>query len=97
MAIAVGLATVAIAYAATLELQLSDGLSPFDRKLFLGLGVALAGVGLMWCAERVTHGPARFVAVTTLWALASWCALRFGLTRSDREALAPLSRKLGLV
>lgn len=97
MAIAVGCATVVIAYAATLELQISDGLSPFDRKLFLGLGVALAGVALMWGAESLTHGPARFVSVTLLWALASWCALRFGLTRSDREALAPLSRRLKLV
>jgi O-antigen/teichoic acid export membrane protein len=97
MAIAVGLATLAIAYAATLELQLSEQLTPFDRKLFLGLGVALAGVGLMWAVESVTHGPVRFVSVSLVWAVSSWCALRFGLTRSDRWALAPLSTKLRLV
>jgi len=81
MAIAVGAATVAIAYMATLELQLTEGLTPFDRKLFLGLGVALAGVGLMALGASLTRGPARFAAVTSLWALASWCALRFGLVR----------------
>jgi len=97
MAAAVGLATVAIAYAATLELQLAEGLSPFDRKLFLGLAIALAGVGLMALAARYTHGPARFVSVTGLWALASWCAVRLGLVRGDREALGGLSRSLGLV
>jgi O-antigen/teichoic acid export membrane protein len=97
MAIAVGAATVAIAYAATLELKLSDRLSPFDRKLFLGLGVALAGVAVMGVVERLTHGPVRFVSVSLVWALASWCALRFGLARSDREALAPLSGRLKLV
>jgi O-antigen/teichoic acid export membrane protein len=97
MAVAVGIATVAIAYAATLELQLAEGLTPFDRKLFLGLAVALAGVGLMALAASMTHGPARFGSVTLLWALASWCAVRLGLVRGDREALGALSRTLRLV
>ena len=97
MAVAVGLATIAIAVAATIELRLADRISPFDRKLFLALAIASVGVGMMAAAESATRGPVRFASVTLLWALASWCALRFGLTRSDREALAPLSRKLRLV
>jgi O-antigen/teichoic acid export membrane protein len=97
MAAAVGLATVAIAYAATLELKLAEGLSPFDRKLFLGLATALAGVGLMALAAWVTRGPVRFASVTLLWALASWCAVRLGLVRGDREALGALARTLRLV
>jgi O-antigen/teichoic acid export membrane protein len=97
MAFAVGAATIAQAYAATLELSLSDRLSPFDRKLFLGLAAALAGCALMGLAERVTHGPARFASVLLLWAAASWAALRLGLTRTDREALGGLSRVLRLV
>jgi O-antigen/teichoic acid export membrane protein len=96
MAAAVGLATVAIAYAATLELQLAEGLSPFDRKLFLGLAIALAGVGLMALAAWLTRGPARFFSVTALWALASWSAVRLGLVRGDREALGGLARRLRL-
>ena len=97
MAVAVGVATVAIAYMATLELQLTERLSPFDRKLFLGLGIALAGVGLMALAADVTRGPVRFASVTLLWALASWCAVRLGLVRGDREALGALARTLRLV
>ncbi|HEY0412231.1 MAG TPA: polysaccharide biosynthesis C-terminal domain-containing protein [Allosphingosinicella sp.] len=96
MAVAVGVATVAIAYAATLELQISDRLTPFDRKLFLGLAVALCGVALMGGAAHVLHGPARFGAVLLLWAASSWCALRLGLTRGDRESLGGLARALGL-
>jgi O-antigen/teichoic acid export membrane protein len=97
MALAVGLATLAIAYAATLELQISDGLTPFDRKLFLGLAAALVGIALMWGAEHLLHGPARFGAVFFLWAATSWTALRLGLTRGDRESLGALARALRLV
>ncbi len=97
MAIAAGTGVVAVAYAATLELKFSDGLSPFDRKLFRGLGAGLAGVVLMALAAWFATGPARFAAVALLWALTSWCALRIGLTRSDREALGGLSRRLRLV
>ncbi|HEX5182589.1 MAG TPA: oligosaccharide flippase family protein [Allosphingosinicella sp.] len=96
MAYAVGAATIAQAWAATLELRLSDRLSPFDRKLFLGLGTALAGCAAMALAERLTHGPARFASVLLLWAAASWTALRLGLTRTDREALGGFARMLRL-
>jgi O-antigen/teichoic acid export membrane protein len=97
MVIAVGAATVIVAYAATLELQLSDRLSPFDYKLVQGLGIALAGVALMALAEHLTRGPVRFVSVLMLWAVTSWFALRFGLAAPDREALGPLARRLRLV
>jgi O-antigen/teichoic acid export membrane protein len=97
MAIAVAAATVVISYAATIELRISDGLTPFDRKLFLGLAIALAGVALMALAENLTRGPARFVSVLSLWAITSWCALRFGLVRGDREALGGFARALRLV
>lgn len=97
MAFAVGAATIAQAWAATLELSLSDRLSPFDRKLFLGLGAALVGCALMAGAERLTHGPLRFACVLLLWAAASWTAMRLGLTRTDREALGGFGRALHLV
>ncbi len=97
MALAVAVATVASTYAATIELQISDRLSPFDRKLFQGLGLALAGVALMALAEYLTAGPIRFAAVLLLWAITSWLTLRYGLTRADREALGGLSRRLRLV
>jgi O-antigen/teichoic acid export membrane protein len=97
MAIAVGLATIASTYAAAIQLQISDGLSPFDRKLFQNLALARAGVALMALAEYLTHGPVRFILVFLLWAATSWLTLRYGLTRADREALGGLSRTLRLV
>jgi hypothetical protein len=97
MAIAIGVATIASTYAATIQLQLSDGLSPFDRKLVQALALALAGVALMALAERLLHGPARFAACTLIWAITSWLTLRYGLTREDRLALGGLSRRLRLV
>lgn len=97
MAWAIAIATVASTYAATLELGIGDGLRPFDRKLFQGLGLALAGVGLMAATEWLLDGPVRFAIVFTLWAITSWLTLRYGLTREDREALGGLSRRLRLV
>jgi O-antigen/teichoic acid export membrane protein len=97
MAVAVGAATMASSYAATLELRVADRLSPFDYKLFQGLGVALAGVALMALAAHMAGGPLRFVLVLALWATTSWLALRHGLTRDDRLALGGVARKLRLV
>jgi O-antigen/teichoic acid export membrane protein len=97
MALAVAAATVATAYAAVIELRRSDNLWPFERRLFQGLGIALIGVVLMAGAEWLLDGPVRFAIVTLLWAATSWCALRFGLVRGDREALGGLSRTLRLV
>lgn len=97
MAIAVATATVAISSAATLELRISDGLSPWDRKLLAALAITLSGVTLMALAEASFGGPTRFVAVLGLWAVTSWLALRFGLARGDREALGSFAARLGLV
>jgi len=96
MAIAVAGATLISAYAATIELQITDRLSPFGYKLFQGLGITLAGVALMWGAASVAGGPVRFVAVVLLWLGVTWLALRYGLTREDRVALGGFGRKLRL-
>ncbi|HEX8644004.1 MAG TPA: lipopolysaccharide biosynthesis protein [Allosphingosinicella sp.] len=97
MAIAVAAATLVGAYAATIELRISDRLSPFDRKLFVGLAVAAAGFGAMGLAEYLATGPIRFASILLLWAVTSWLAMRYGLTREDRLALGGLSRRLRLV
>ncbi|MDT9598566.1 lipopolysaccharide biosynthesis protein [Sphingosinicella rhizophila] len=97
MAIAVAAATVATSAAATVELRVSDNLSPFDGKLVHGLGMALLGVAMMALAAEVTGGPVRFLTVLTIWAATSWCALRFGLVRGDREALGGFARRLRLL
>jgi len=97
MAIAVAVATIASTYAATIELQVSDGLNPFGRRLVGGLAIAVAGVACMWAATQVTHGPVRFALVLALWAITSRFALRHGLTRDDRLALGGVSRVLRLI
>jgi O-antigen/teichoic acid export membrane protein len=97
MAIAVSVAVVASTWAAAVELEISDRLSPFDRKLFQGLAIVLAGVGAMALAAAQLGGPLRFAANMTLWIATSWLALRYGLTREDRLALGGLSRRLRLV
>ena len=97
MAIAVSIAIVASTYAAAVELQVSDGLSPFDYKLFQGLGLALAGVAAMGLVFLFLGGPLRFAANMALWIATSWLTLRYGLTREDRLALGGVSRKLRLV
>jgi len=97
MAIAVAAAVVVSTYAATIELKVADNLSPFDYKLFQGLGLALAGLAAMAGAQWLLDGPARFAAEFALWAGTSWLTLRYGLTRDDRRALGGLSRLLRLV
>ena len=97
MAIAVSVAIVASTWAAAVELEISDRLSPFDRKLFQGLAIALVGIGAMALVWLYVGGPLRFASNLTLWAATSWLALRYGLTREDRLALGGLSRKLRLV
>jgi O-antigen/teichoic acid export membrane protein len=97
MAIAVAAATVTSTYAATIELQISDHVSPFDRKLFQGLGLALIGLAAMAGAEWLFDGPARFAALMLIWPVTSWFTLRYGLTREDREGLGGFARKLRLI
>lgn len=97
MAVAVSLGVVVSTWAAAIELQISDRLSPFDRKLLQALAVTLAGVGAMALVFSFTGGPVRFALNMALWVVTSWLALRFGLTREDRLALGGLSRRLRLV
>lgn len=94
MALAVGAATIVIALAATIELGVSDRLTPFDRKLAQSLAISAAGIALMALAEQASGGPVRFGAIALLWAATSWLTLRYGLTRGDRDALGPFARGL---
>lgn len=85
-----------IAYAATIELSVSDGLSPFDATSLTGLAIVIPGLAAMWAGQSVAQGPARFGIILILWLATSWLALRFGLAREDRMALGGLARRLRL-
>lgn len=96
MAVAVGAATILVAWAATVELGLAERVLPFDRRLAAGLAVSLAGIAAMAGVAAALGGPARFVALHLVWAPTTWAALRTGLTREDRLALGGFARALRL-
>jgi O-antigen/teichoic acid export membrane protein len=99
MAIAVSVGTVLIAWAATLELRLSDGLVAFDRAALKLLAVAMAGVGLLFAAGAALTplgAPARAIALLLLFWPVLWLVLRLGLPAEDRAALGSPARRLGL-
>ncbi|HTM94220.1 MAG TPA: polysaccharide biosynthesis C-terminal domain-containing protein, partial [Croceibacterium sp.] len=97
MAIAVAIASVVATYLAVIELQASDGVSPFDRWIVRGVAIALAGLATMWFAEFLFNGPVRFVTLVLIWALTSWVAMRYALPLEDRVGLGKLSRTLRLI
>lgn len=100
MAIGVSAGTVLIAWAATLELRISDGVRLVDRKLLRGIAVSvvgvlvMAGVGMLL---RPLGGPVRAgVLLIFFYPLLTWIGLRIGLGAEDRRALGKLGRKLRL-
>ena len=97
MAIAAGAATVLSAYAAAFELRIGDGFTTFDRTLVAGIAVALAGSALMGLAELLDNSAARLAVVIPLWGATTWCALRIGMSHSDRLALGAFARRTRLV
>jgi O-antigen/teichoic acid export membrane protein len=98
MAWAVSAGTVLIAWAATLELRIADGLVAFDRQAVAALVVALLVSALLWLAGSVlAPAPVRAIGLSLLFWPAQWAALRFGLPLSDRQSLGKVARKLRLL
>ena len=99
MAVAVGIGIVLMSYLALIELHLGDGLNPFSGRYWLGLAISLLTSGAMFGIERLVAplGPAaRALTVALLFPVTMWLGLRFGLSRSDREALGSIGRRLRL-
>lgn len=100
MAWAVSAGTVLIAWAATLELRLADGLVAFDRPATMALLVALATSAVLWAAGEALASfgaPVRAISLLLLFLPLQWMLLRFGLPLMDRQALGKAARKLRLV
>ncbi|MBS0503932.1 MAG: oligosaccharide flippase family protein [Proteobacteria bacterium] len=98
MAWAVSAGTVLIAWAATLELRITDGLVAFDREAIGALAATLAAAILLWAAgSLLSPAPIRAVGLLLLFWPAQWAVLRFGLPLSDRQALGKTARKLRLL
>ena len=90
MAWAVTAGTVLIAWAATIELRVSEGLVAFDAPALRALAVAGAAAGLLWTAGALAESQAAPMRAALLFAIfwpLLWATLRFGLLRADREAL----------
>lgn len=100
MAVAVSVGTVLIAWAATLELRVSDKLTAFDGPALRLLGVTLAAVGLLWLAGSALAplgARPRAIGLLLLFFPVLWMVLRLGLSRTDRTALGGAAKKLRLV
>jgi hypothetical protein len=81
---------VLIAWAATLELRLSDGLVAFDKAALRALAVAIATAALLWALGRLAEPLGAPILAGILFAIfwpLLWATLRFGLPVSDRAAL----------
>lgn len=99
MAASVGIGLVTAASLALIELRLVDRLDALSKRLWVGLAVSAVAVAAMWAGDRLAtpHGHvAEAVVVLLLFVPALWVGLRFGLTRSDREALGPYAMRLRL-
>ena len=100
MAIAVSIGAVAIALAAVIELQISDGLQPFDGPFLRGLAVGALGLvvlaGLGHMLEPLA-APLRAAILGLFFLPLCWATLRVGLDRDDRAALGGIARRTKLI
>lgn len=100
MAWAVSAGTVLIAWAASVELRIADGIAAFDAEATRALAVALLVSAAMWAigeALRPFGAPARAAGLLLLFWPALWATLRTGLPLLDRQALGKLGRRMRLV
>lgn len=98
MAWAVTAGTVLIAWAATVELRIADGLVAFDRRALTVLAAAALASATLWALGTAPIGGAgRALLLLATFLPVLWTVLRFGLTADDRRALGKAGRKLRLV
>jgi O-antigen/teichoic acid export membrane protein len=100
MAIAVSAGWSIAALLAIAEVRIADGLKTFSGRLWVGLAISAATGTAMWLADRAAAplgDRVEAAVVGLLFVVATWIGLRFGLTRTDREALGGIGRRLKLV
>ena len=99
MALAVSAAVVVTAWAAVVELKLSDKLTPFGAGFWRAVAIGAASVGLLWMAgEALAPFGARVRALglfVLFWPLL-WAGLKFGLDAPDKAALGKFGQRLRL-
>ncbi len=105
MGISVAAGVVWMAWIATLQLRISDGLSLFNRAFVRVAAIAAVGIGAMVLISILIRPPAYWangqwlhgVAMVTLFWPILWGILRYGLPLEDRTALGSFGRKLNLI
>jgi O-antigen/teichoic acid export membrane protein len=96
---AVAAGVVLRSWLAVAELRISDGFRPFRGRFVLCLSLGALGAAALSLVDTLMSGGNTWleVAVLAVFLCATiWTGLRFGLTRSDREALGIVGVKLGL-
>ncbi len=99
MALAVSVAVVVTAWAAVVELKVSDGLSPFGSGFWRAVGLGAATIGLLWLAGIALAplgAPIRAVGLFALFWPLLWAGLKLGLEQDDKAALGKMGRRLKL-
>lgn len=99
MALAVSVAVVATAWAAVVELKISDQLTPFGFGFWRAVAIGTLAIAMLWLAGKgLAHFGDRIRALglfTLFWPLL-WLCLKFGLERQDKSALGKFGRRLRL-
>ena len=99
MAIAVSAAVVATAWAAVLELRISDGLTPLGAGFWRALAAGVLIISALWLAGEGLApfgAPVRAIGLLILFWPLLWLGLRFGLDTADKAALGKLGKTLHL-
>jgi len=100
MAGAVGLGFIISSAIPMAQLQIHDGLHPFDggfrRVLVRAVGISLVAIAIALPATMLHEAIALPVCVIVELA-AMWCSCRFALQEPDRESLGKTARKLRLI
>lgn len=99
MAIAVSIAVVATAWAAVVELRISDGLTPFGAGFWRAVASGTLIIAALWLAGEAFGQlgmTLRAIGLLFLFWPLLWLGLRFGLDANDKAALGKFGRRLRL-
>ena len=99
MAISVSIAVVVTAWAAVVELMVSDRLSPFGSGFWRAAAAGVSVVGALWLlgeALSAFGAPVRAISLLLLFWPVLWLGLVYGLPKDDKAALGKFGKRLRL-
>ena len=99
MAISVSVAVVVTAWAAVVELRVSDTLSPFGTGFWRAAAASISVFAALWFlgeALAPLGAPVRAIALLLLFWPLLWLGLRYGLADEDKAALGKFGKRLRL-